>query len=168
MLDDSDGRWVRWSRSITLDSVLRRARLIHPAAGAEEGVAAVVLAPSAVEAVPGLAQTAEILRKAGLEQKIILLPDRALPAEEYRSRLLDAAAQAYGARRLVGYSLPGDPVMAGFEELLRPGKVSIARREPLELKLFVLQILDDVGISAAGSEEAATEILAATGLEQAA
>ena len=69
---------------------------------------------------------------------------------------------------MIGYALPGDPVMARFEELLKPGKISIVRREPLALKAFVLQILDDIGISAAGSEEAAGEILSAAGLERSA
>jgi len=146
-----------------------------PAAGMEEiaaqansGSARVVIGPSAFEMVPGLRRAVEILRRAGMEERFILLPDPNLPDEERRSRLLDAAAKAYGAGSLIGYAAQSDPVMAGFEELLKPGKVSLVRRKPMELKSFVLQILDDVGISAAGSEEAAEEILSAAGIGQAA
>lgn len=108
------------------------------------------------------------MSRAGLEGRLILLPEENLPPEELRDRLVEAAARAYGAGSLIGYAAKSDPVMAGFEELLKPGKVFMVRRDLLELKAFVLQILDDVGISAAGSEEAAEEILSAAGIGQAA
>lgn len=145
-----------------------------PAAGAEEARApttvTIVIGPSAFEQVPGLRAAVQALQKAGLEERLILLPEEPLPEAELTDRLSGLATKLLSGRRptLIGYATSFDKAMEEFRRMVAFPDIAFLRREPMGLKSFVLQILDDVGISAAGSEKAAEEILSAAGIGQAA
>ncbi len=146
-----------------------------PAAGGEEanvpGSVKIVLGPSAMAQVPGLAAAVEALRRAGLEERLIVLPEESLPEAEQIDQLATLATKilAAGAEEtLFSYAASSDPVAEKFRGMVAFPGITYLRRDPAGLAQLLPEILRDLGLPAAQSEVVTEEILWAAGLEEAA
>ncbi len=147
----------------------------HSAAGLEEGKRqsanpVVILGPSAL-AIPRVREAVEVLREAGLEERLIVLPDAALSPVQLDQRLVELAARSFVIPNpiFIGYASSSDLVMERFQRIVQRAHVSFEQRPLASLQWIVSQILDDLGnpggvspelffewfVSLAGIEEAA-------------
>ena len=130
----------------------------------------IVLGPTAFAQVPGLRAAVRVLQQAGLEERLLELPEEGLPEPEFTDRLSGLAARALSVPRpvLIGYAVPSDPVMQKFSRMVDFSDVTFLRRQPVALKLLLPQILQEVGLTTAQSEATTQELLSAAGIEEAA
>ncbi len=120
-------------------------------AGMEEGKhqstnPVVIIGPSAM-ALPGVRQAVELLREAGLEERLIILPDAGLPPDKLNQRLVDLATRSFHVPNpvFIGYASSSDPVMERFQMIVQRANVPFEHRPLTSLRWIVSQILDDLG-----------------------
>ena len=152
--------------------------LYSPAAGMEEladpansGSAQVVIGPSAFARVPGLRAAVAALRQAGLENRLIILPDETIPEPELTDQLSALAVKVLAAgaeETLLSYATASDRVAEKFKGMVSFRDIAYLRREPAALRLLLPQILRDLGLPAAQSQAVTEELLSAAGVEEAA
>ena len=131
----------------------------------------VVVAPSALGQVNGLARVVEFLAGTSLGQRLVVLPSSDMPFEEFNYRMNELVRDLQKVKDLsvVGYADEEDPSMKSFIARIRLKIWPFDLRKPQELAPFVRQLLLDLGVpEGVATQEAVQNFLSAAGLEQAA